>query len=50
MQQVTGRNTAKRKQIVEESKIFDEREYLALNPDVAIAVNAGKTDALSHFI
>ncbi len=50
MQQVTGRNTAKRKQIVEDSKIFDEREYLALNPDVAIAVNAGETDALSHFV
>ncbi|NJN63288.1 MAG: hypothetical protein HC795_18790 [Coleofasciculaceae cyanobacterium RL_1_1] len=50
MQQVTGRNTAKRKQIVEDSKIFDAREYLTLNPDVAIAVNAGKTDALSHFV
>jgi hypothetical protein len=50
MQLVTGRDTAKRKQIVEDSKIFDARDYLTLNPDVAIAVNAGKTDALSHFV
>ncbi|MBE9040942.1 hypothetical protein IQ235_09135, partial [Oscillatoriales cyanobacterium LEGE 11467] len=34
---------------IEESGIFEEQEYLELNPDVAAAVSAGVTTATEHF-